>query len=228
VTARVVVVVPVLRRPQNAGPLAESLAAATPEGAYRLLFVGSPGDVAEHEACRATGADLLVIDRPPIGGDWARKINFAYQTTDEPALFLGADDLRFHPGWLEAVERRVADGAHVVGTNDLGNARVMAGDHATHMLVTRSYVDEHGTVDERGKVLHEGYPHEWVDDEAVATAKMRGVWAHATDSHVEHLHPNWGKAPMDSLYAAQRLRMMQGRLHFERRRHLWEQVTCST
>jgi len=224
----VLVVVPVLRRPHNAAPLAESLAAATPEGAYRLLFVASPGDTAEHDACKATGADLLVIDRPVMPGDWARKINTAHRSSDEPILFLGADDLRFHPGWLESAESKLAEGAQVVGTNDLGNARVMSGDHATHMLVTRAYVDEHGTIDEPGKVLHEGYPHEWVDDEMVATAKMRGVWAHATGSIVEHLHPNWGKAPMDPLYAAQRLRMAQGRLVFERRRHLWEQVTCST
>jgi hypothetical protein len=46
----------------------------------------------------------------------------------------------------------------------------MAGRHSTHSLVTRDYVERFGTIDEAGVVLHEGYPHEFVDDEFVQTA----------------------------------------------------------
>lgn len=109
----------------------------------------------------------------------------------------------------------------MVGTNDLGNPRVLRGVHATHSLVTRRYVDQHGTIDEPGKVLHEGYWHEFCDDEFVETSWKRKAWAFAADSVVEHLHPAWGKAPMDDLYAQEPRRMRQGRRLFLHRRRLW-------
>lgn len=217
-----VIIVPVLRRPHRVEPVLDSIEAATP-GPHRVVFVASPDDHSEQAAVRAAGADLLVLDEPPTGGDYARKINAAHRASNEPLLFLGADDLAFHPGWLERAQARLdTPGVHVVGTNDLGNSRVVAGEHATHSLVTRWYVDHHGTIDEPGKVLHEGYEHEFVDDEFVATAKKRAAWAFAADSIVEHLHPLWGKAPTDPLYDDQARRMRIGRRLYRRRSHLWK------
>lgn len=217
----VVVVIPVLRRPHRVEPLLRSLREATPEP-HRPLFVATEGDDEEIAEIRRARADLLVVPPRPVG-DWAYKVNTAYRETTEPFLFLGADDLDFRPGWLPAALRRMDDPAiGVVGTNDLGNARVMAGEHATHLLVRRAYVDRFGTADERGKIACEKYPHEFVDDEIVGTAKARGAWSPALDSIVEHLHPNWGKAPSDPLYDAQSRRMMQGRRVYRSRRRLWE------
>lgn len=213
------VLIPVLRRPHRVSSVLSSALAATPSA--RVLFVASPGDDAEQDAVRAAGADLLVIPQSPGPGDFARKINAGYRHTSEPLLFVGADDLDFHPGWFEAARRQLRSGVGVVGTNDLGNARVMRGEHATHFLVTRAYIDAHGTIDEPDKVLHEGYPHEFVDDEMVATAKHRGAWAFAHDSVVEHLHPLWGKAPTDELYDAHDQRMKAGRRVYQRRCRLW-------
>lgn len=218
--AEILVIIPVLRRPHRAAPVLESIGAATTQP-HRVLFVGSPGDDEEHAAVRAAGGDLLVIDRLPGRGDWARKIQAAYNVSDEPLIFLGADDLAFHPGWLEAAQRCLTAGIGVVGTNDLGNRRVMAGEHATHCVVTRDYVERFGTIDQPGQVLHEGYWHEFVDDELVGTAKKRGAWAFAADAVVEHLHPNWGKAPSDGLYDQQQARMRDGKRVYQRRRHLW-------
>lgn len=217
--ADLVIIVPVLRRPHRAARVAESVDATTP--GCRLLFVGSPGDVEEHEACRATGADLLVIDEPVGPGDYARKINAGYRVTSEPVMLIAADDLLFHPEWFDRAMARMVGTVGVVGTNDLGNPRVLAGEHTTHPLVSRDYIDGHGTIDETGKVYCERYPHEFSDDEFVGTAKHRGVWAFAVDSIVEHLHPNWGKAPSDPLYDAQAQRIRHGRQVFNRRRHLW-------
>lgn len=177
------------------------------------------GDTAEIEAVDAAGADHLDVDFAP--GDYARKINVAYSSTREPLLFLAADDLQFHPGWFERAAAHIDDHVGVVGTNDLGNPRVIRGEHATHCLVARSYIDEHGTIDEHRKVLHEGYHHEYVDDELVGTAKQRGAWAFAGDSIVEHLHPHWGKAPTDELYDGQEARMRASRDHYLQRRRLW-------
>lgn len=212
----VAILVPMLHRAHRVAPLLESIGATAP-GA-RVVFVCSPGDdvvlaaVADHEH--------VIVDGP-FPGDYARKINAGYRHTTEPLLLTAADDLLFHQGWLEAAEAQLVDGVGVVGTNDMGHKRVMRGEHSTHSVVTRDYVDRFGTIDERGVVLHEGYPHEFVDDEFVQTAMARNAWAFAADSRVEHLHPSWGKAPTDELYDQQAARMRQGRKVFERRRRLW-------
>lgn len=213
------VIIPVLHRPHRVEPLLESIDAATSER-HRVLFMCTTGDEAEIAAVDAAGAEHLEVDFQPRG-DYARKINLGYEATDEPLLFLAADDLRFHPCWLERAISRLLDGVGVVGTNDLGNPRVTAGHHATHSLVTRVYADEHGTIDEPHKILHEGYHHEYVDDELVGTAKRRGAWVFADDSFVEHLHPHWNKAPTDDLYDGQAARMRASADHFKQRRRLW-------
>ena len=157
---------------------------------------------------------------PIVRGNYAKKINRAVAATTEPLVFLGADDLRFHPGWFEAAKARLTPGIGVVGTNDLLSKRVMAGEHSTHSLVTRAYVAQ-GTIDDPTKLLHEGYPHEFVDDEFIETAVHRRAFVHAADSVVEHLHPFGGKAPTDALYAKAGRRLLVGRIRYRWRRRLW-------
>lgn len=206
-----------LGRAHTVAPLLESLRATCDA---RVLFCLTPGDRDVLRAVNAHGADFITVTYRPAG-DYARKVNAGYQATDEPLLFLGACDLKFHPGWLAAARLLLAPGIGVVGTNDLGSPRVMAGEHSTHSLVTRSYVDKYGTIDEPGKILHEGYIHEYVDDELVGTAKHRGAYAHAGASVVEHLHPNWGKAQLDALYLQQQRRMRVSASLYRTRRRLW-------
>lgn len=216
----VVIVVPVLGRAHRVRPLLASIEAATPEP-HRTLFVCSPDDEAVIGEIDAAGAEHICTDRPHARGDYAIKINLAYRSTWEPLLFLAADDLHFHAGWLERATARLTGDIGVVGTNDLTNRRTRTGAHSTHSLVTRAYADDFGTIDERRKILHEGYWHEFVDDELVQTASARGAYAHAVDAHVEHLHPMGGKAPMDALYEMQGERMKVGRRLYERRQALW-------
>lgn len=213
-----VIIVPMLGRPHHVPPLLESIHATTPDP--RVLFVVSPNDHQVHAEIDRAGCERITVAYTPIG-DYARKINTGYLHTTEPLLFLGASDLRFHPGWYEAAVSRLAPGVGVVGTNDLGSQRVINGDHSTHSLVTRRYVDDHGTVDQPHRVLCELYWHEYVDDEFIETAKHRGAFVAAHDSVVEHLHPNWGKGEDDATYAAQRARMARGVRIFRRRRSLW-------
>lgn len=214
----VAVLIPMLTRAHRVAPLLESLRATCP--AARPLFLCSPDDVAVHAAIDAEGEERLQV-LGPWPGDYARKINAGYRHTSEDLLFLAADDLLFHDGWFEAAVAALDEGIGVVGTNDLGSPRVIAGEHATHSLVTRDYADRFGTIDGPGAVLTEEYPHEFVDDEFVETAKHRAAWAFAFDSHVEHLHPSWGKAPLDPMYLQQRNRMNKGRRIYTRRRALW-------
>ena len=216
------VLVPVLARPHNAAPLADSLRDST-SVSYECLFLCSPGDDDEIEACRETGARVHVCEWSGGPGDYARKINLGYELTSSEFLFMGADDLRFEPGWDEAV-LQVADqtGAGVIGTNDLANPEVMKGRHATHFLIRRSYAEQGCTVDGTGQILHTGYDHQCIDLELLETARARGQWAMALDSHVRHLHPVFDRSvQMDSTYERALSKGQEDRRLFFQRRHLW-------
>jgi GT2 family glycosyltransferase len=219
-TERVDVIIPVLHRPQNVAPLMTSLLAST--GLARAFFVCEADDVEEQDAVKAAGGFVLV-DTEGGAHTFAEKVNFAYEETGRfhpaPWVLLVGDDVRFRPGWLDHaqdVHRRY--GANVVGTNDLCNPRVIAGDHATHPLIRRSYVDDVGAGwDGPGIVCHEGYAHWFVDDEIVTAAKQRATFQAALGSQVEHLHPMNGGAPDDDVYAAGSAKAPADRALFERR-----------
>jgi glycosyltransferase involved in cell wall biosynthesis len=214
-----VVLVPMLGRPHHVGPLLESLDATVPDA--RVLFLVTPGDDEVIAAIDAAGRERLAVKRNPIG-DYARKINIGYRSASEQLIFTGASDLRFHDGWFEAAVAHLAPGIGVVGTNDRGNPLVIAGQHATHFLVTRRYADEQGVIDWPRAIFCELYHHEFVDNELIGTAKYRGAYAMALDSLVEHRHPHWcPDVPSDPLYERQAYRMNQGRKIFTRRQHLW-------
>lgn len=220
----VVVLIPVLNRPHRVATMIQDVAASlsTP---YRLLFVVDHRDGPELRALRREDADHVVVDFRRRS--YARKINDGIVNSTEPLIFTAADDLHFHSGWLEAACALLSDKIDVVGTNDLLNPRVMAGEHSTHTLVRRSYVKQFGTVERRGQLLYEGYPHEYCDDELVGTAKMRGRFASATGSIVEHLHPYNGGAPIDGTYRKGWSGRTVGQRLIERRRHLWENPSPS-
>lgn len=219
-TAELLIILPVLARPARAIQVFDSARAAT-DVRHRILFVCSPFDWNEKAACARTSADVLTVDWEPGPGDWAKKINAAYRGSNEPWLFLGADDLDFHRGWAgEAMEVAEASGAGVIGTNDLGNPRVVRGKHSTHPLVSRRYADELGTIDGPGAVVHEGYDHQYCDDELVLTAQRRDEWAFAKGAIVEHLHPFFNKAPMDATYEKALRQTSADAMRFSRRRRL--------
>lgn len=194
-----VIVVPVLGRPEQIAPLVASLRATTDA---RLVFVCSPKDHEATAECSATGENMIVVGWDPGRGDYARKINLAYRETVEDWVFCGATDLAFRPNWLENALRVAERGnAGVVGTQDMGNPLVKRGRHATHPLVRRAYIEEYGgTFDGTGEIYSEQYDHQYIDLELCETAKLRGRWAFAKNSVVEHRHPNWGKGTWDDTY----------------------------
>ena len=203
------VLVPVLRRPQNAAPFMATLRATT--GMATAYAVANHDDPETVKAWEAAGAQVLFAD----GISFASKVNAGYAQTSEPLLFIVGDDVRFHPGWLDHAQ---AVGADVVGTNDLGNPRVIRGEHATHMLIRRGYVEETGgSWDGPGSVCHEGYRHWYVDDEIVTAARQRGAFGFAPGSVVEHLHPSWGKGETDDVYELGQSTVVQDRETFEGR-----------
>lgn len=199
------VIVPTMGRPESAAPFMQSLRAST--GLARVYAVVDPWDVASEKAWERAGAVIVFCwsagsrtrENPTT---FSEKFNIGYAATTEPFMFYAGDDCRFAPGWLDHLQEQAAEcQAFVIGSNDLGNPRVMAGEHATHFLINRDYVDTVGASwDGPGVVCHEGYQHWFTDDEIVQAAKQRGVFAMALGSRTEHLHPAWGKAEMDATY----------------------------
>ena len=219
--ADLALIIPMLGRPHRVEPLVESIRHGTAVD-HTIVFVCTEGDDEVIHAVQSQEDVQMYVIPPNERGDYAKKINLGYAVTTEPHLFLGADDLNFVRGWYEAARKHLLrDRIGVVGTQDKANHRVRRGLHATHSLVARSYVEEFGTIDEPGKVLHEGYLHEFVDDEFVQTAKVRRAFAFEHRSVVEHLHPTVGKADWDDTYQAQAVRMKTDRKLFIQRQKLW-------
>lgn len=196
-----IVLVPLYLRHKHVGRLLTSFAGSGAPG--KVVFVVTESDTQVLVAVEASGADYILTQKV----SWPHKINAAYLALREEAnwFLFAADDIDFHPGWWEATQPlRDQPKIMVIGTNDLGNPRVMAGDHATHALVGSTYM---GTIDDPEAIVHTGYRHWCVDDEFVWTAKLRGAWSPCLGSIVEHLHPYWSassgkkKGAWDATYA---------------------------
>ena len=156
---------------------------------------------AELKAVKSAGAQYLSFRGPPAQGQYAKKINLGYRSTENEWLFLGADDIKFHRGWAERAIALAKDRYHVISTNDKANYFVRQGLLATHSLVRRSYVDDPGcSLDGPGVIYHEGYQHNFVDVEMSVLARQRGIFFYSQGSVVEHLHPLFKKGEHDRTY----------------------------
>lgn len=214
-TERVSVVVPVMQRPANARPFMDSLRAST--GLADVYAVADVGDTETINAWKAEHATVLVT-AGNTPGTFAEKVNIGYRESQHPWIFITGDDVRFHAGWLDHAQAVAGTQHHVIGTNDLANPRVTTGEHATHLLIRRAYVDEQGSSwDGPEVVAHEGYRHWYVDDEIVTAAKQRGVWEMALGARVEHLHPLFGTAETDAVYELGQSRAPEDRKTFNAR-----------
>lgn len=211
--AHIAVFVPVMRRPQNVQPLVESFEATSSRS--NLYFVADHDDIDELWAIY--DADCIpIINRSAIK-TFAVKCNLGYRETfdtDEPWMLFIGDDVRFHPGWEDEAFAE-HDGRSFISTNDLGNTKVMAGRHATHPIIRRQWVDEHGASwDGPGTVAHDGYKHWYVDNEWTTVAQQAGEFRFASTCHIEHHHPIFQKGQDDPIYRL-------GQSHSEHDRQLW-------
>lgn len=210
----VAVLVPVLQRPHRVNPLLASITAATSQP-HTVVFVCDPDDDEQIAAIEA--ADHPNVRIMTTGGSYARKINEAVHATTEPFVFTGADDLHFRAGWLEHALAAMAGAVQVVGVNDLLRRRRA---HATHFLIAREYAMRPCVDGTRGPMC-EAYDHSFVDDELIATAAHRSVYAYAERARVEHRHWLNRRAPDDEVYRKGRLRFDEDRALFRERSQMW-------
>jgi len=196
-TDSVDVVVPTVKeRFDHLQPLYETLVAST--GLAKCWFVVDEDlDSKKADLLEGMGAELHWES-----GSFPHKLNAWYERSGAKAPWIQVvgDDCRFHPDWFnKAMFVAGKYDAKVVATNDLTNPRVTRGEHATHPLINRRYVEEVGSSwGGPGVFCHEGYAHNFVDDELVAVAKQRGVFQAALGSIVEHFHPLTQGRPADA------------------------------
>jgi glycosyltransferase involved in cell wall biosynthesis len=212
--------IPTYKRPTELERVINNIHENT-QGSYEVYFIVEPEDAQTILCLTALHQNIIYNKHKPC---YAGSINTAYEETQEPFFFCGADDLEFHPGWLQAIMDMFSRNSHiaVIGTNDLHSSDVLDGTHATHYMVKRSYIQEQGgTVDGPDKVFHE-YKHYWCDKELTQTARARGVFMPCLDSKVEHLHPAWDKGTWDETYLKGLSTMMEDNLEYAKREHLWQ------
>jgi hypothetical protein len=203
------ILVPVLDRPSRVAPLLANIAEATLEPHTVIFGASDEPTIAELDRL---GARYMRDD----GETWPNRINRLYHATDEPFVFLAADDLLFHRGWLGNAMREMRRVRGVVVVNDLHNPA------GTSALVARSYIDEHsGCIDVPDVVVYPGYGHSYTDTELFAVAAARGRYAYCSEAVVEHLHPAAGKSEDDPVYRKGRATEDADKALFESRVALW-------
>lgn len=211
--AIVSVVVPTMGRAHKLQRVAANIRETT-ASPHEILMVAEPGDQATRDAILAIPRVRLILNQRK--SCYAGAINTAASVMTGRYLFTGSDDLKFHPGWDTAVLSVMKDGVQVGGTNDLLHPMVPTGEHATHYLVSRSYITTTGGVPDKepGLVLNEDYDHGCTDSEFIGVARTRGVFAPCLQSVVEHLHVEARKSPDDATY-------QRGRAHHDTDQALW-------
>jgi hypothetical protein len=194
------VIVPVMKRPQNAVLFMRSLRRT--DAAPRTVYAVCDEEDEQTIAAWAQEGAVIVISR--YGSSFPRKAQYAYEEMAPTTwVFLCGDDVSPKDGWWREAMKvaEMEPDACLISTNDLHNPFVTAGIHATHPIIKTSWIDECGASwDGPGSIAHMGYHHAYVDNEWTEKAKMDDVFAPALASIVEHRHPTWGTAPWDDTY----------------------------
>lgn len=123
----------------------------------------------------------------------SRAWNDALRLSTGDPIVLAADDLVWHPGWLEAALDCLAafpDGWGMVGFND-GH---WTDELATHYLLSRRMIIEHFG----GRIAWEEYRHSFNDVEANERARRAGRYTWCADARVSHQHWIFGDRPQDA------------------------------
>lgn len=202
---KVAIFIPTYKRPSEMIRVYESVSEATPEE-HEVYFVLEADD-SESLALATVNNYSFVINEGEFG--YPESINTAYHKTDEHLFFMGADNLIFHPNWLENAFNWFGKGVEVVGVNSLHDIRVEIGETAKNCLVKRSYIKRFsGVVGNENTVLY-NYP--YYMEEFVETAKARGMFLSAKRSIVEVPITIDDTSPKEGFEL------------FEERRKVWEQ-----
>ena len=192
---KVAVLIPTLGRPHKLKENVDNLFDVTGRDEIDIVFIVEPEDTASIDAAGELDALLIVNKRSK---NYAGAINTAVNELDHRYFYAAADDFNFHPNWLPPLLEKSKQYG-VVGSDDLGNPNVKAGNFAVSYLVSRWYLP-YACIGYPDCLVYEGYKHNYTDTDVCQTAIHRGQYSFCAESVVEHMHPAWGKSEFDKTY----------------------------
>jgi len=200
------VVIPSRERPDRLRKCVEQLQLVSPE--VEIVVVADDDDEATALVAKDMGC-VLVVNSLPLGPVHCWNLGAAVATGE--AFVLGADDIKFHEGWLQAALVGLAklNWCGLVAFNDLSP---QAGNLATHYLISKNYAAN----DWGGVLAIPSYYQYFCDNEATVRAQRDSCFYYAEDAVVEHLHWMWGKSEGDTTYE-------RGQPHYDEGKEIFEE-----
>lgn len=203
-TTRVAICLPTRgRAEQLAQRMRHLLRQPLPEGVELVLALGverndreSKRVAYELERDNRSPITIVTIERPD-GETAVQGWNRLYMAVSISChwFVLGADDIIWQPGWLEAaLDVAHKTGAQVIGLNDGGHTDMTK--YAAHYMADKSFCEEVLN----GNLVPPVYQSWWFDREVCEVARTLGVYAPAWQAVAEHTHPDWGNAERDDTY----------------------------
>ena len=186
------VIIPTKGRPLQLRCCLMGLKATTREHDVEVIVVVDQCKVSA--AMLKTIPDIKVINNAEHKGAVACW-NQGYSVAKGAAIVLGADDVVFLNGWLDAALETLEelDGWGMVGFND---GITPAHAFAPHFLMTRDFINRYMA----GYFVPPCYKHHYIDLEATARAKRAGRYKWCEDARIEHRHHAHKLAVMDDVY----------------------------
>lgn len=126
---------------------------------------------------------------------WNLAYQFAQRYFMADWFVLGADDIVWHNGWLDAAVAAITPETDVIGLNDL---HTNLEQYAAHYMVSAAFCRDQLA----GNIAPPVYLSWWFDREVCDIARRAGVYTPAWEAVAEHRHPDWHNAAMDETYKA--------------------------
>lgn len=211
------IIVPTYKRIQNIEKCFNNIL-ETPD--CRPLFVVHESDTDSLNEVKRLKASYTIDKQSPSGvnasnaGYWAIKTNW---------FVLSQDDIFFHKGWLDNAKKHITKGIKVVGLYD-GYPYHLQSQHSVAWLINRQFVQRNSlSIGHKDVLFNPDYKKNYADNELNDIAKFRKVWAFASDSLAEHLHPGFNKSQMDSTYQMNENFLSEDRELYNLRSNLWQE-----
>jgi glycosyltransferase involved in cell wall biosynthesis len=193
---QIAVLIPTYKRPHKLENLITNFNQTTKQAS--LYFVITPEDKETKQLLDDLEQNYFIVE-----GEYVRAINTAFNLTDEPFIFCGADDIEFTQDW----DKKLLESINGVGvTGGIDDWQISkSGVHTSHPLIRRSYIlEQGGALGYPGLVYNPNNEHYQVDIELEQLSWSRGQIRINKDCIIHHNHYVNHKAKNDSTYSRSR------------------------
>ena len=194
----VTVLLPTFHRPAGLRRVLASLS-----DKVRVVVACEPDDKMAPQICEDHDAQCVVLKEARRGCAYAWNEALRAYPWGE-AYMIGADDLQFKAGWLEAAQECQKG---FIGFNDDRSQKYFA----THYMMRREFIIKH----HGGVAAIPHYTASFVDLEASLRAQRASEYAYLPGAHVTHI---WKGPDADECYRLGDARLAENRALFERRK----------